>query len=301
MIRVQVPATIANFGPAFDALGVAVNLCNTIELQPAPSPLVDVLGEGREWIPADVSNLTYRAAIAVARELGEAVEFRIRCHNRIPPSRGLGSSAAAIVGGAVAANACLGHRLGREALLQLAWRLEGHPDNVAAAMEGGVVLTCISDGRVAWTRIQPVWTAALVIAVPEFVVQTDRARAVLPDRVPLRDAVANLSRTARLLTAMLTGSTDLLPLAMEDTLHQPYRSALVPGMEQVFAAARAAGAYGAALCGSGPSIIAVAPLETAGRVGARMVAAFEASGTQAKALQVEIDPAGARVISGEAS
>jgi len=301
MIRVRVPATIANFGPAFDVLGVAVNLYNTIELELSEIPRVDVLGEGREWIPADISNLTYRAAVAVADELGVAAQFQLRCHNHIPPSRGLGSSAAAIVGGVVAANACLGHRLATEALLHLAWQLEGHPDNVAAALGGGVVLTCMSDGRIAWTRIQPTWTAALVIAVPEFVVQTDRARAVLPHRVPLSDAVANLSRTARLLTAMFTGSTDLLSLAMEDHLHQPYRRALVPGMEQVFSAARAAGAHGVALCGSGPSIVAVAPPQTADRVGAEMIGAFEASGAHAKALHVEIDQAGAHIVSGEAS
>lgn len=297
MIQVRVPATIANFGPAFDVLGVAVNLYNTIELELSASPHVEVVGEGREWIPTDVSNLTYQAAASVARRLGKPVEFRIRCDNQIPPGRGLGSSAAALVGGVVAANARLGHLLSAEDLLALAWRLEGHPDNVAAALAGGVVLTCVSDGRVAWTRIQPVWTAALVIAVPEFVVQTERARTVLPDRVPLHDAVANLSRATRLLTAMLTGSTDLLPLAMEDTLHQPYRRALVPGMEQVFAAARGAGAYGAALCGSGPSIVAVAPFDVAERVGERMVAAFEASGIRAKPLRVEVDLAGARVVS----
>ncbi len=294
MIRVRVPATIANFGPAFDALGMAVNLYNTVDLAPAAVPQVEILGEGHEWIPRDASNLTYQAAVAVADQLGERTAFRLRCSNRIPPGRGLGSSAAAIVGGVLAANACFGHRLGSEAVLQLAWQLEGHPDNVAAALQGGVVLTCVSEGHVVWTRITPAWTAALVLAVPEFLVSTDRARAVLPDRVPFHDAVANVSRATRLVTAMLTGSLDLLRLAMEDTLHQPYRRALIPGMEDVFAAARDAGAYGAALCGSGPSIVAVAPQETAGRIGDQMVTAFAAAGAQAKALCVEIDLSGAR-------
>ncbi len=293
MVRVRVPATIANFGPAFDALGVAVSIYNTVEMDVAPRPRVEVLGEGTEWIPADPSNLTYRAAETVAQRIGERVAFRIRCHNQIPLVRGLGSSAAAIVGGLVAANESLGTRLSPDDLLDLAWRLEGHPDNVAAALAGGVVLTCIARGRVAWTQIMPVWAATLVVAVPEFTVPTDQARAVLPEGVPLRDAVANTSRCARLIAAMLTGRVELLPLAMEDTLHQPYRRALVPGMDGVFAAAREAGAYGAALCGSGPSIVAVAPPEAAAGVGTRMVAAFEASGSRAKYVRVEVDRTGA--------
>lgn len=301
MVRVRVPASIANFGPAFDAMGVAITLYNTVELDRSRTPRVDVQGEGHEWIPSNVSNLTYRAATAVAEQLGESGAFHLRCVNRIPPGRGLGSSAAAIVGGIVAANVSLGNRLGADDLLQLAWRIEGHPDNVAAALEGGVVLTCLTDGRVASTRILPIWSAALVIAVPEFMVPTDRARAVLPERVPLRDAVANISRTSRLLAAMLTGSVELLPLAMEDALHQPYRRTLVPGMDLVFAAARNAGAYGVALCGSGPSIVAVTSPEVASRTGEKMVAAFEESGARAKALLVEIDRTGARTVDAEAS
>ncbi len=293
MVQVRVPATIANLGPAFDALGVAVSLYNTIELDVASQPRLDVIGEGEGWIPTDPSNLTYRAATAVAQRVGERVAFRIRSHNRIPLARGLGSSAAAIVGGVVAANETLGKRLGFEELLELAWRLEGHPDNVAAALCGGVVMTCPANGRLAWTQITPAWRAALVVAVPEFAVPTTQARAVLPERVPLHDAVANISRCARLVTAMLTGRVELLPLAMEDALHQPYRRTLVPGMDEVFAAAREAGAYGAALSGAGPSVVAITPPEVAEEVGARMVAAFEAAGSRAKSLQVEIDRVGA--------
>ncbi len=292
MSRVRVPATIANFGPAFDAIGVAVTLYNTVDVEVAPTPAVEVVGEGQDSIPVDPSNLAYCAADAVARRIGRAATFRVSCHNEIPVVRGLGSSAAAIVGGAVAANEALGQPLGRDDLLDLAWRLEGHPDNVAAALAGGAVLTCVTNGRVGWTRISPVWTAALVVAIPEFTVPTLRARSVLPGLVPLHDAVANVSRATWLVTAMLTGSVRLLTSAMEDALHQPYRKALVPGMEQVFAAARQAGAYGAALCGSGPSVVAVAPPEVAEAVGQGMVAAFEATGNRARYLQVRVDEAG---------
>lgn len=296
MIRVRVPASIANFGPAFDSLGIGVTLYNTVELDVGVSPSVEVFGEGETAIPRDASNLVHRGAERVARRAGRTGAFRIRCDNRIPIGRGLGSSAAAIVAGAVAANEAFGKPLGIDDLLDLAWKLEGHPDNVAAALLGGAVLTCTTDGRVAWTRLTPVWKVALVVAVPECVVATERARAVLPAQVPLRDAITNVSRTGWLVTAMLTGRTDLLKTAMEDTLHQPYRKALVPGMDAVFAAARAAGAHAAALCGSGPSVVAVAPPERAEAVGRRMVAAFESAGSRARFLRVQVDQCGATLL-----
>lgn len=297
MVKIRVPATIANFGPAFDALGVAVSVYNTVELDVAVAPAVSVRGEGQGVLPADATNLVYRAAEATSRRAGQTGAFAIRCDNGVPIGRGLGSSAAAIVGGAVAANETLGRRLGVDEILDIAWKMEGHPDNVAAALLGGAVLAGAANGRLNWTRIVPAWTVALVVAVPEFTVSTERARAVLPDQVPLRDAVANLSRTAWLVTAMLTGRSELLASAMADSLHQPYRKTLVPGMEGVFAAAREGGAYAAALCGSGPSVVAVSPPEQASSVGRKMVAAFEASGSRARFLQVRVDEDGATRLS----
>ncbi len=296
MVTVRVPATIANLGPAFDVLGVAVTIYNTVQVAPAASPVIEVVGYGEGTVPEDVSNLVYRAAAAVAVRAGRQGAFALRCHNGIPPGRGLGSSAAAIVGGAVAANELLGRPLSRGDLLDLAWRLEGHPDNVAPALLGGAVLTDVSDGTVRWTRITPAWDVTLVVAVPEFSVATERARAALPDRVPFADAVANVGRTAWLVTAILTGQVDLLATAMDDRLHQPYRRSLVPGMEDAFAAARAAGAYGAALCGSGPSVLAVAPPAQADLIGRRMVETFAGMGHAARYMQVNVDAQGAIVV-----
>ena len=296
MVTVRVPATIANLGPAFDALGVAVTVYNRVQLTPAATARVQVEGYGHGSVPEDSSNLVYQAAAAVAARAGRASAFALRCQNDIPPGRGLGSSAAAVVGGAVAANEAFGRPLSREDLLDLTWRMEGHPDNAAPALLGGVVLADVSDGAVRWTQIVPIWDVALVVAVPEFDVATDRARAALPDRVPLTDAVSNISHTAWLVTAMLTGRPDLLTTAMEDRLHQPYRRSLVPGMEETFAAARAAGAYGAALCGSGPSVLAVGPVAKADRVGASMVDAFARHGHAARYLRVNIDEHGATLV-----
>ncbi|HET6780715.1 MAG TPA: homoserine kinase [bacterium] len=296
MIHTRVPATVANFGPAFDALAVAVTLYNDVRLDRDATGRVEIDGEGRDQLPRNETNLVHRAAVEVARRIGRDERFFVRCVNRIPIGRGLGSSAAAIVGGAVAANELFGGKLTPADLLDLAWRLEGHPDNVAAALFGGCVLTCGTDGRVDWTRVNPSWTVALVVAVPEFAVSTVAARAALPERVPLRDAAANLGRTGGLVTAMLTGRTDLLPTAMEDSLHQPYRRALVPGFDDVIASAKAAGAYSAALCGSGSSIVAVAPPEVAAAVGKNMVEAFSSAGNAARYLILDIDLDGARVV-----
>jgi len=195
----------------------------------------------------------------------------------------------------VAANEVLGRPLGRDDLLDLVWRLEGHPDNVAPALLGGAVLTVVTDGGLRWTRIVPSWDVALVVAVPEFAVATERARAVLPTHVPFADAVANVSRSAWLVAAMLTGRPELLATAMEDRLHQPYRRSLVPGMQEAFIAAHRAGAYAAALCGSGPSVLAVTPAAKVDEVGHTMVDAFQTAGHQAAYLQVSVDERGATV------
>ncbi len=295
-ITVRVPATVANFGPAFDAFAIAVTLYNEVTLDRAAGGRVEIDGEGQRDLPVDSTNLVARAASEVARRAGPGDAFAVRCSNRIPIGRGLGSSAAAIVGGAVAANELLGRPLRPDDLLDLAWRLEGHPDNVAAALFGGAVLTCATDGRIGWTRIEPAWTAALIVAVPGFAVSTVTARAALPAHVPLRDAAANVGRTAWLVTALLTGRTELLSTAMDDSLHQPYRKPLVPGLDDVFAAARSAGAYAAALCGSGSSVIAVAPPEVTDQVGQKMVAAFDRAGSRAQYLILDVDRQGAMVL-----
>lgn len=295
MVRVRVPATTANFGPAFDVIGIALALYNEVEVEPAESTEVEITGEGEGTLAATSSNLVARAADAVAGAAHRRTGFHIRCRNRIPLARGLGSSAAAIVGGLVAANAALGNPLPPEALLDLAWKMEGHPDNVAAALFGAVVLVDASEGRINWTRIMPKWDAVIVVAVPEFGVATAEARTVLPTRVPLRDAVSNIGHTAHLVTAMLTGQVDLLRTALGDALHQPYRRALVPGMDGVFESASEAGAYGAVLSGSGPSIVAVAPEAQAHGVGQAMVEAFARAGQRAKHVVMTIDESGAVV------
>ena len=294
MIRVRVPATSANLGPGFDAVGIALRLHNTLTLEPAAAPEIEILGEGAGTLPRDPTHLAYRAAIAVVSRAGLSAgprvpkAFRLRQHNRIPLARGLGSSAAAILGGAAAANALLGGPLDAQALLDLATDMEGHPDNIAPALLGGLVVCARTAGGVRWMRLTPPRLRG-VIAVPDYAVSTDEARRLLPAHVPFADAVFNVTRTALLIAALCGGRADLLGDATQDRLHQPYRARLIPGLADVFAAATRAGAYGAALSGSGPSVLAFGD---APGIGDAMAAVFRDAGASCRTLDVEIDMEG---------
>jgi homoserine kinase len=300
-VTVRVPATSANLGPGFDALGLALRLHNTLVIEPASSPEIEIEGEGEQTLPRDASHLAYRAAVAVAaraEETGSAPTvqaFRVKQHNTIPLARGMGSSAAAIVGGAVAANALLGYPLDQQALLDLATEMEGHPDNVAPALLGGLVVCTRTATGVRWMRLAPP-SLKVVLAVPDYPVSTEEARRRLPAHVPFTDAVFNITRTALLVAALTGGRPDLLDEATQDRLHQPYREHLVPGLNEVFSAARRAGAYGVALSGSGPAVLAFG--EAPG-IGPAMARAFEAAGTASRILHAEFDSDGA-VIEGAA-
>ncbi len=297
MITVRVPATSGNLGPGFDALGLALRLHNTLALEPADSHKIEVEGEGEATLPRDPSHLAYRAALAVVHRAGSSARiptpraFRLRQHNRIPLARGLGSSAAAIVGGAAAANALLGGPLDPQALIDLATEIEGHPDNVAPALLGGLVVCAKTGAGVRWVRLAPA-SLGIVVAVPDYPVSTEDARRLLPAQVPFEDAVFNVTRTALLVAALTGGRVDLLAEATGDRLHQPYRERLVPGLKQVFAAARRAGAYGVALSGSGPTVLAFGD---ARGIGDAMAAAFRAAGAGCRTLDLEIDTDGAVV------
>lgn len=297
MVRVQVPATAANLGPGFDCLGIALQLYNTVEMARTSSGLfIEVQGEGAAEIARDESNIVYRAAMRLFKQT-ESVPpgLKIKLINRIPVARGLGSSAAAIVGGLMAANVLAGNRLSPKELLTLAAALEGHPDNVAPALFGGIVVSVAVEGEVKYVKIEPPPGLKAVLAIPDFSVLTKTARDVLPQLVSLQDAVFNLGRLALLITAFQRGDFSLLPAAMEDRLHQPYRASLVPGMKKVLAAARLAGARGVCLSGAGPSLLAFADgnFELIGRV---MKDTFRQSGVRARTLVLKISPVGAQAL-----
>ncbi len=295
MISVRVPATSANLGPGFDAVGLALSLSMRISLERSPRPVVEVHGMGAGLIPHTQEHPAYRAARFVAEMVDESdAHFHLIQENSIPPARGLGGSAAALVGGAVAANDLLGRPMAPPDLLNLVCDLDGHPDNAAPALLGGLVIGTLTPEGIRSVRLEPKDLKA-VVAVPDFAVSTTAARRALPDQVPHRDAVFNVGRSGLLLGALATGEYDLLRVAMQDRLHQPYRSHLVPGLEDAIEAALENGAYGACLSGSGPTVLAFAPEEQARRIEAAMQAAFERQNVETRAWTLDIDLAGARV------
>ena len=295
MISVHVPATSANLGPGYDAVGLALSLSMRIRLARAPQPLVEVYGTGSDLIPRSTDHPAYRAARFVAELAGEYdVHFHLIQENDIPPARGLGGSAAALVGGAVAANDLLGRALAAPDLLNLVCELDGHPDNAAPALLGGLVIGTLTPEGVSAVRLEPK-NLKVVVAVPDFAVSTTAARHALPDSVPHKDASFNVGRAGLLLGALATGEYDLLRVAMQDRLHQPYRSHLIPGLEDVIEAACSSGAYGACLSGSGPTVLAFAPETNARGIAAAMLSAFEGRGVGAKAWALDVDLSGARV------
>ena len=294
-VRVSVPASSANLGPGFDALGLALGLYNEIEVHESDRVTLTIEGEGADQLAPNERNVVARAVRAAYEAAGRP--FRgcaIACVNRIPLARGLGSSAAAWVGGLVAGNALLGSPLDQSALLVLAARAEGHPDNVAAALLGGLTVAYGGpEGARALSLPVPPGLRFIVL-VPEVSMPTAEARAILPQFVPRADAVFNVQRVALLLASLQAGRVDLLPAALEDRLHEPYRLRLFPWMTEVTTAARAAGALGCVLSGAGPSLLAVAPGDAeAADVSRAMQQALDRAGVKGTARSLAVDTHGA--------
>lgn len=264
-----VPASVANLGPGFDSIGMAVDLFQLrLSLVPGgEARLVTFEGTDAERVEAGPDNLITRALEAAFRCAGQDVPsgFRLYIENDIPIARGLGSSAAAIVGGLLLARewlAVLGASISVDQLVELAVDLEGHGDNVVAAMMGGVTLAVMGEDRCLWQQIGAAEYPALVLAVPESWQTTDDARRLLPAEVPYADAVFNSAHAALLVTALVNCRYDLLAEAMRDRLHEPYREQIYPWISPAREAALAAGAYGVSLSGAGPSMVAFVPSDT---------------------------------------
>lgn len=297
MIKVQVPATSANLGPGFDCLGMALELYNTVEFCAISRGLViEAEGEGAGELPRDESNLVYRAARLVFERTGfQPGGLRIRLVNGVPTGRGLGSSAAAIIGGIMAADAMSGAGLSHRDILNLACSLEGHPDNIAPALLGGLVIYTAMEGDITCLKIELPQSLKAIVAVPDFTTSTRDSRESLPHMVTMRDAVFNIGRTALLVAALQKGDLSLLGTAMDDRLHQSYRSGGIPGFKKVISAARLAGARGVALSGAGPSVIALAD-KNFKLISEVMKETFRESGTGARVMVLKPSPVGARVL-----
>lgn len=295
-LRVRVPATSANLGPGFDVFAVALPMLAEFDVRPARAWSVIVDGNGSD-VPTGEDNLFVVAAMAAANTIGyDLTPLQITQRSTIPLGRGFGSSAAAIVGGVLTANALAGEPLGRRALLRIAAEVEGHADNVAAALYGAFTIALpTADGPIANRFAFPsAWRACLF--VPTSQLTTKEARAALPKDVPRADAVFNLAHASAFVAAVLRADGAMLSLAMHDRLHQAARLRLVPALDEIVSAARSAGAFGAALSGAGPSVIAFAPTRLASRVVATMEEAASTAGTPGRGRVVRVRAAGAQVV-----
>jgi homoserine kinase len=253
---VRVPASSANIGPGFDALGLALGIYLECRFRPAERLSIEVSGRDADAIPATADNLIWQTALAVAEKARmplPPIELSIR--NEIPIGKGLGSSAAALTAGVVIADVLLGLKWKPLRILDEAARLEGHPDNVAACTLGSIVASAIDSGGVARAvRLELPAAFGLGIVAPDFILPTVEARAVLPDCYTRADAVFNVQRAALLVAAFAAGAAWAFPAALEDRFHQPYRAPLVPGLDEILKL-RAPGLLGCALSGAGPSIL----------------------------------------------
>ncbi len=256
MIKITVPASSANLGAGFDALGLALTLYNTVWMEEADGCHIEAV-DGSD-IPADESNMIYQTAKLLFERCGHPFRgLHILQENHIPMTRGLGSSSACLVAGLLGANTLMGSPLSRADLLDLAAELEGHPDNVAPAMCGGLVTSVIEGGKVHSVSVPVSERIRFAVFVPDFELKTSVARAALPETVTRDDSVYNLSRAALMTASLFSGSLENLRFGVQDRLHQPYRFPLIAGAEQIFFLGYDLGAYAMCISGAGPSILAI--------------------------------------------
>jgi homoserine kinase len=292
--HVRVPATTSNLGPGFDAIGLAVGLANTVEARSSDAHGITIEGEGAESLPRDASNVVVQAFERGCRAVGIAPPvLAMHMRHEIPPARGLGSSAAAVVAGLALADAVSDGALGRERILDLATEIEGHPDNAAPAVFGGLQCAVLQDGRVHRVAVTMPSCPSVALYIPNFEMSTHKARAVLPSAYSRSDAVYNLSRATLLVAALAAGRTDVLGVATDDRWHQPARAQIFPALPSLIEAARNAGAFGAWLSGAGSTVAAFAEASRVGEVAEAMAARARELGVSGRARVTEVDVTGA--------
>ena len=296
---VRAPGSTANFGSAFDAVGMALDLWLEIRVESATENGIVMLGEGADSIENDADdNVVFQAARLGATAVNaDLPPLHISATNGIPLARGLGSSAAAVAAGLLIAGIVTGRERELPDVLADATHLEGHPDNVAPSLMGGVCLAVIAEDELPVARQLEFPNELDCIAfVPDEELSTAQARAALPRKVPLRDATFNLARTALLVQTFTSRRWDDLGLATEDRLHQPYRSELVPGLAPLTRAAKDAGAYTAFLSGAGPTIMAMTSSGRSQAVANAMQTAADERGIAGRVLRLSPSPQGAHVV-----
>jgi len=296
MIKIRVPATTANLGPGFDCLGLALKLYLNLEIEEIEKGLViEYQGEGAEKfsVKKKEDTLIWKSINLVLKKTYKDIPkkgLKIKALNEIPIARGLGSSASAIIGGIVGAARLYNIDLTNPEMLELALSLEGHMDNIVPALIGGLTLAYkTGQEEIKWSRIKSSLDLRIVLAIPEFTLNTKEMRKILPQKVALSEAVFNLSRSALLVNALQNSDWEVLVEAMEDRLHQPYRAPFIPGIEDMFSQIKKTGLAGVALSGSGPSVVSLTKKGREEAISKTMKDAFLKAGINCRILVLEAD------------
>lgn len=309
-VSVKVPATTANLGPGFDCLGMALPIYNTVTIEetvlPGTGVEINVLADESvgedfsiEHIPMDENSIIYKAVELLYNSIGQSPsELKINIHSQIPIARGLGSSASVIVGGLIAANELLGRPADEAALLSIATEVEGHPDNVTPAIVGGLVISAKEDdGSIVYRKLEWPDEWVITVCIPEYELATDISRSVLPEEVPMKDAVYNAQRMAMFVEAIHTKDTELMKLALKDKLHQPYRMKLVPGLEKIIQNLKhEENVLGCVLSGAGPSILIISLKNDLERIRTMVKDTWHDLNLKAEILTLPVEKNGAQIL-----
>ena len=310
-VSVKVPATTANLGPGFDCMGMALPIYNTITIEetvlPGTGIEINAINDDAsaddllfEHIPLDETSIIYKAVELLYNSIGQTPsELKITVQSQIPIARGLGSSASVIVGGLIAANELLGKPADEVALLSIATEVEGHPDNVTPAIVGGLVITSQEDdGSIVYKKLDWPEEWSITVCVPDYELSTDISRSVLPKEVPMADAVFNAKRLGMFVHAVHTKDAELIKLALQDRLHQPYRMKLVPGLDKIIENLKhEENVLGCVLSGAGPSIIVISQKNGLDKIKSIVKDTWEDMNVKVNIMTLPVEQQGAQVIS----
>ena len=299
-VTVSVPATTANLGVGFDCIGAALTMANQFEFATVDTDcklVIAVDGKEAYKVGTDENNLIYQSFIQLYQKIGRTPpNLEIKITLGVPLSRGLGSSATAIVGGLLGANNLAGNPLSRDEIMKMAIAIEGHPDNVVPALLGNCQLSVADGDR--WQICSIPWHQEIVpvVAIPDFELSTEQARLVLPNSYDRAAAIFNISRMGMLQRALATNNAEWLSTALADKIHQPYRQKLITGYERLHDSAVSAGAYGMVISGAGPTLLALTHSGAAKQVIESMTAAWAKLGIDSVVRSLALDTFGARVL-----
>lgn len=309
-VSVKVPATSANIGPGFDCLGMALPIYNVVTIDetvlPGTGVEINILSDEEnvdnliiDYIPKDENSVVYKAVELLYNSIGQTPsELKINIQTSIPVTRGLGSSAAVIVGALVAANKLLGEPADESALLSIATEIEGHPDNVTPAIVGGLVMSSLeNDGSIIYRKLDWPDDWAITVCIPDVELATEISRSVIPKEVPLEDAIFNLKRMGMFVNAVNKHDSDLMKLALTDRLHQPYRAKLVPGLKELSEAFKhEEDVLGCVLSGAGSSMLIISKNNIVEKVTSTTLEIMENLNVKADVRNLKIEQNGATII-----